>query len=176
MNGPPAARAWGTGHGPQRRGEALARDVGAVPFRMATGFELADLLGPATFPPCARFSMLSLFRKPERPRPFIKLEASGFSVTVRDKVVLYINWADVREVVAFKEDLFAHDEICVGFRTDETDSYPRVEEDFVHYEELLQELPRRFPGLRTDWFSDVAVPAFAPNWTTLWGESLRQRS
>ncbi len=90
--------------------------------------------------------------------------------------MLHIEWSDVREVVAFKEDRFAYDEICVGFRTDDSDSYRNVTEEFVHYRELLEELPRRFPGIRTDWFSDVAFPAFVPNWTTLWGESLGQQS
>jgi len=114
--------------------------------------------------------MFLWFRKPERPKPVIRMEKSGFSVTEDDKVVFHIMWADVREVVAYKEDLFGYDVICVGFRTDDTDSYPRVTEEFVHYEELIQELPREFPGFRTDWFADVAFPAFVPNWTTLWGE------
>ncbi len=120
--------------------------------------------------------MLSWLPKAERPKPVIRLAASGFSVTEGDKLVLRIEWADVREVVAFKEDLFGYDEICVGFRTHDADSYPRVTEEFVHYQELLQELPHKFPGIRTDWFSDVAFPAFVPNWTTLWGEPLRQQS
>lgn len=120
--------------------------------------------------------MLSWLHKPERSKPAIRLEASGFSVTEGGKVVLHIQWASVGEVVAFKEDLFAYDEICVGFRIDASDSYQRVTEEFICYEELLQELPRRFPGIRTDWFSDVAFPAFVPNWTTLWGEPLRPQS
>lgn len=76
------------------------------------------------------------------PKPAIRLKASGFCVAVADKVVLHIEWASVREVVAFKEDLFAYDEICVGFRTDDSDCYSRVTEEFVCYAELIQELPQ----------------------------------
>ena len=114
--------------------------------------------------------ILSWFPKPEGPKPVIHMEESGFSVTEGYKVIFQIKWTDVREVVAYKEDLFAYDVICVGFRLDDTDSYPRVTEEFIHYKELLQELPSEFPGIRTDWFTDVALPAFVPNWTTLWGE------
>ena len=121
-------------------------------------------------------SLSSWLRKPERPKPVIRQDPSGFTATEGDKVIFRIAWDDVLEVVAFKEDLFGYDEICVGFRIDDADSYPRVTEEFVHYKELLEELPRRFPGIRTDWFNDVAFPAFVPNWTTLWGQPLRQRS
>lgn len=121
-------------------------------------------------------TMLSWFGKPEKQEPAIRLEASGFSVTEGDNVVLHIEWASVLEVVAFKEDLFGYDEVCVGFRTGDSASYPRVTEAFVCFQDLLLELPRRFPGIRTNWFSDVAFPAFVPNWTTLWGEPLRQQT
>ena len=120
-------------------------------------------------------TMLSWLSKPERSKPVIHLNASGFTATDGDELILRIEWADVREVVAFKEDLYGYDEICVGFRTGDADNYPRVTEEFVHYKELLQELPRRFRGIRTDWFSDVAFPAFVPNWTTLWGQPLEQQ-
>ena len=121
-------------------------------------------------------TILPWLRKPERQKPAIRLEASSFCVTEGDKVILQVEWARVREVVAFKEDLFGYDEIRLGFRTGGSDTYQRVTEKFVHYQELLQELPRRLPGIRTDWFSDVAFPAFVPNWTTLWGQALRQQS
>lgn len=110
---------------------------------------------------------------PERAQPVIRLESSGFSVTDGDQVILEVVWSEVREVVAFKEDRFTVDDVCVGFRTDEANTYHRVTEEFAHYSDLLAELPRRFPGIRTDWFREVTVPAFAPNWTTLWGQPLR---
>lgn len=119
--------------------------------------------------------MFSRPRQPDKPEPTIRLEDSGFLVADGDEVAFRVMWTDVREVVAYKEDLFGYDDICVGFRLDDTDQYFRVTEEFGHYEELLQELPRRFPGIRTDWFNDVAYPAFVPNWTTLWGEPLRTR-
>ncbi len=98
------------------------------------------------------------------------MDATGFSTaTATGENVFRIEWADVREIVAFKEDIFSYDEICVGFRVADEDTYWRVTEEFTGYTELLQELETRFPRIRTEWFKEVAFPAFVPNWTVLWG-------
>jgi hypothetical protein len=80
--------------------------------------------------------------------------------------------AAVLEVFAYKEDLFSFDVLCFGFRTSGDGSFWTVGEDYDGYQELLVQLPLRFPGIRTDWFSEVAFPAFATNRTTLWGRPL----
>ena len=82
---------------------------------------------------------------------------------------------DRRYVVclAYKLDIGMYDEICIGFRVDSGGTYWWVSEEFVGYREFLEELSRRFPGIRADWFSDVAFPAFVENRTTLWGEQMR---
>jgi hypothetical protein len=112
--------------------------------------------------------MPSWFRQSERPKPAIRLEETGLTVTQGDMVVSHIEYGRVRQVVAFQEDHFSYDMICIGFRVDESDDLRRVTEESLGYTELLRELPRRFPGIRTDWFHDVAFPAFMTNWTTLW--------
>jgi hypothetical protein len=93
-----------------------------------------------------------------------------------DKIKFHVEWADVREIVAYKEDLLTVDRICIGFRTDATDRYKSVTEEDDHYEVLLTELPRQFDGIRTGWFRDVAFPPFFTNRTLLWGEPLEQTS
>jgi hypothetical protein len=80
-----------------------------------------------------------------------------------------LEWTAVLEVFAFKEDVFAHDIICIGFRTDETGSHWKVDEECEGYKDLLDYLPCVFPGIRKDWFSDVAFPAFKPCMASLWG-------
>ena len=80
-------------------------------------------------------------------------------------------WSDVREVYAYKEDLFAFDEIRLGFRIDDDGASWTVSESCSGYPGLLAALPLRFPGIRTDWFSEVAFPAFEAKRTTLWGKA-----
>lgn len=117
----------------------------------------------------ARFSQSQ--DRPGWPGRTIQLEADGFSVVeAGEPEAVRCRWADVREVFAYKLDLFSYDEICLGFRLDAAGRHAWVGESYTGYRELLAELPRRFPGIRTDWFSDVVHPAFAENRMTLWSE------
>lgn len=100
----------------------------------------------------------------------ITLNPSGYSIEKYGEVVAKIFWSDVKEIFAFKRDLFAYDLICLGFRTNDDDTFWEVDEQCIGYRELLKELTAQFPGIRTDWFEQVAHPAFATNRTTLWGK------
>lgn len=76
----------------------------------------------------------------------------------------------VKEVFAFKQDRLTYDDICIGLRFDSIGSYWWVAEDYLGYSEFQRELYRRFPGIREDWLTEVAMPPFAEKRTTLWGE------
>ena len=82
-----------------------------------------------------------------------------------------VHWASVIEVAAFKRDLFSIDEICFGFRCESSDIFWRVGEEDLGFAEFETQIEKRFPGIRTDWFREVAVPAFQENWTSLWWKS-----
>lgn len=98
----------------------------------------------------------------------IVCDESGFAIAERDKTLVRVAWSEIREVFAYKEDLFSYDVICLGFRVSEDGTFWKVSEEVVGYKELIAVLPHRFPGIRTDWFAEVALPAFALNRTTLW--------
>ena len=101
-------------------------------------------------------------------------DESGFTVVEHGKTLARVSWSEVLEVFAYKEDRFTTDDICLGFRVHEDGTFWMVSEDFVGYKELLAELERRFSGIRTDWFAEVAFPAFVPNRTTLWGQTWKE--
>ncbi len=107
----------------------------------------------------------------ECPRCEVKFDGDGFSVLEEEKKSSRVRWSEVLEVFAYKMDLFTVDEICIGFRVDAAGAYCWVSEEFTGYRELLDEIKKRFPGIREDWFSTVAFPAFVENRTTLWGEA-----
>jgi hypothetical protein len=103
------------------------------------------------------------------PERKIKITDSAFTVSEdSDPEELRCPWSEVLEVFAYKVDLFAYDEICIGFRFDAVGNHWWVGESYTGYKDLIEELPRRFPGIRTDWFAEVAHPAFAENRTCLW--------
>jgi hypothetical protein len=104
------------------------------------------------------------------PKREVRFEDVGFSVFEEEEKKWFFRWSDAVEVFAYKVDLFSVDEICIGFRTDSAGTHYWVSEEYIGYREFIEELSRRFPGIRTDWFSDVAFPAFVENRTTLWGE------
>src|SRR5688572_9314442 len=77
-------------------------------------------------------------------------------------------WNEVREIVAWKEDVFAYDLICIGLRISNEPNYLRVHEEADGWEELIEELERRYGVGMGDWWTQVAFPAFKENWTVLW--------
>jgi len=103
----------------------------------------------------------------------ISLTPFGFAIEKAGNFVAKISWFELNEIIAFKKDLFAYDLICLGFRTN-GDSFWEVDEECIGYTELLKELEKQFPGFRTDWFAQVANPAFALNRTTLWERTLSE--
>lgn len=93
----------------------------------------------------------------------LRVEAPGADVTA-------LRWDEVKEIFAFKDDFFACDIISLGFRLDHVGRYLKIDEECEGYKELLVFLPTVFPDVRTDWFADVAFPAFATCLISLWGE------
>lgn len=123
-------------------------------------------------------SFLSKLRSrlsPEAVKRTVRFDDDGFTVVVKKEEKAQVPWSSVREVFAFKHDLFSIDEICLGFRIDASGTYYWAGEGDVGFKELMVEVERRLPGIRTDWFGEVAVPAFSENRTTIWGEPFIQR-
>jgi len=104
------------------------------------------------------------------PKREVRFDDQGFTVLEKEEKKASVRWSEVLEIFAYKLDLGIYDEICVGFRIDSAGTHWWVSEEFNGYREFIEELSRRFPEIRTDWFLDVAFPAFVENRTTLWGE------
>ncbi len=77
-----------------------------------------------------------------------------------------IDWDDLREIQAYKVDLFALDMICVLLKRDARDV--EINEHMLGWEDFTSSMVRRFPGIRPDWFHKVAYPTFEPNPLILW--------
>ncbi len=100
----------------------------------------------------------------------VRLEPDGYTILRDDNIQVHGRWSDVREVFAYKDDLFSYDEICVGLRYSEDGSFWWVGEEHIGSQLFMEELKTHFPGMRQDGFSEVAIPAFAYNRMNLWGE------
>jgi len=106
---------------------------------------------------------------PKEPKLAVVFDAAGFTILQDEKPKVCADWSSVREIFAYKDDLWSYDEICIGFRFNDAGEYYWVGESCVGYREFIENLKEKFPEIRTDWFSKVAFPAFDRNRTTLWG-------
>jgi hypothetical protein len=104
-------------------------------------------------------------------KPLLRFDSHGLRIETNGQLSETLCWASVLEVFAFKEDVFAYDIICIGFRTDDNGTYWKIDEECDGYKDLLGLLPMVFTGMRSDWFSDVAFPAFMACVVSLWGQA-----
>lgn len=80
-----------------------------------------------------------------------------------------MRWADVKEVFAFKRDIFSVDLICIGFRTSDEGHYFEIDEQMPGYDSVVAALPQAFPGFDDNWWCKVAYPPFKTCFCSMWG-------
>lgn len=96
------------------------------------------------------------------------LTGESVCVLVGDVERSSFQWEQLVTIHAWKEDRFAFDQIWLGF-----DSAGRAEQVCVHeemegFDALLKEMDHRCPELAANWWSRVALPAFATNHQVIW--------
>lgn len=110
-----------------------------------------------------------LWQRSRQPRKrVVRLDEAGFTVILGGETKARVRWADVVEIATFKHDLFSIDEICLGFRRADSDTFAWAGEEDLGFAALREEVDRRFTGIQPDWFWEVMVPAFEEKWTTIW--------
>ena len=116
-----------------------------------------------------RLAAKVLKEKEQEPPPSLEVEQDGFSYIRRDGKTT-VHWSDVKEVFAFKRDLFAVDLICIGFRVSDDGEYWEIDEEMCGYKSIVAAMEKVFAGLDPDWWEKVAFPPFETNLVTLWGQ------
>ena len=100
----------------------------------------------------------------------IRIVPDGCVIDYESRDPFTVRWADVRQIFAYKEDVFTVDLICIGFRINDESTWVSADEEMIGYRELILAIEKRFGVRESSWFQKVAVPAFARNFTTIWGE------
>jgi len=105
-----------------------------------------------------------------RDRSFRVLSTSdGFQVQrADDENIRSVRWQDIREIAAYKVDLFGYDMICVTFRISDRDEWIEVSEEQEGFKNLVAKMQEVMPQIDRDWWSKVAFPAFKQNYTVLY--------
>jgi hypothetical protein len=65
-------------------------------------------------------------------------------------------------------DAITGDHLCLAFRQHGETGFHVTDEETPGWNSLLEELGNRFGVHHDAWFSKVAFPPFAENWTALW--------
>lgn len=112
-------------------------------------------------------------------RKYCKSKAQVTSVSLTDKGLRFswddgssdgFHWVSVKQIYAYKEDLFSVDRLCLGFRVDDNGFWWKIHEEMDCWEDVLAVVNKRFGINHDNWFCAVAFPAFATKFTHLWGE------
>ena len=78
-----------------------------------------------------------------------------------------VKWEQVDEIVTWKDDLWAYDDIRLGFHLADTGLWISLSEEQPGFCRVVEEMERRFPAIPGDWFQRVMFPAFVPNYAVL---------
>ncbi len=110
------------------------------------------------------------FRKrPMSEESRIDLTDQGLNIIDASDNRMALKWANVKEIVAYKWDLFAYDEICIAFRlSDDDESWLEISERYHGFDDARCAMEEHFAPLPENWFSAVALPAFEENRTSIW--------
>jgi len=111
---------------------------------------------------------------PKRGRPAHELRLTDDGLRLVDVssglVIWELVWRGVRQICAWKEDLFVVDLICMGFRLGDESTLVWCDEECNGWDALQERLEKEFQVKAEMWWRRVAFPAFVANWTTVWGE------
>jgi hypothetical protein len=108
----------------------------------------------------------------------IILGEEELTVSGRRNSKVVVPWEEIRQIAGYKRDLLTTDLICLAvvFEGATERMVLDLHEEMAGFRALLDELERRFPFPDSKWWSKVAFPAFAKNWTVLWSSEEAQQA
>lgn len=90
------------------------------------------------------------------------IEPDGFAFFAAGVDKIFVPWSAVREVAAFKLDLFTTDEVRLRFDLDISPFSVELSEELEGFENFKSVAEKRFQ-FPEGWWSQVVQPAFATN-------------
>ncbi len=101
--------------------------------------------------------------------PRVDADGTGLVVSEDDSICFQVEWADVREIIAYLDGNGAGGPVCLGFRVSDLPDYFRVDESMPGCETVMIEMERGFPDHRPDWREELTGPSAASAMMTVWG-------
>jgi len=115
----------------------------------------------------------SVRRKPTRTIIRVQPSDRGFVAVRRDGQVEELHWSKVERIITYKVDCFAHDMIWLAFEQRGHDEAIQIPEEAEGFADLMAALGKAFPQIDPEWYFTVMEPAFAEDFTVLYGPAPR---
>jgi hypothetical protein len=100
-------------------------------------------------------------RQPKSEPKRLEVTDTGLALFESDHEVYRFRWADVSKIETYKRDLFSVDMICLDFLVAAHEIVYMAHDEMDGFSELSGRLTHYFPSIPSDWWSEVAFPAFA---------------
>lgn len=81
-------------------------------------------------------------------------------------------WAEVKRIVAYKDDLITVDLVCIEFELNDGLVY-LAHDECIGFEALLGKMSEAIPAIAPEWFTRITTPAFERNYTVLFEKTSR---
>jgi len=98
-----------------------------------------------------------------------KLTDKSFTIKLDDRL-LEIDWDSISQIDVFKVDQITID--CIVMELTYNDRILRITEEEPGWNEFTDGLEKIFPAIPKDWWQNVAHPAFATNFATIYKKAL----
>lgn len=97
----------------------------------------------------------------------VRFDGEEFVVERNRGTAIRVRWLHIREIFGYKREPFSVDQVCLGFRVDDSDYHVWVAEDDHGCSAFFAEVERRF-GFSAEWYRRVVHPPLLENRRTLW--------
>lgn len=105
--------------------------------------------------------------------PRITLDGDELGVSFGGREVWRVHWADVVELVIWRDDTAAGGPLCFGVRTRDMKpgEYLGVNEGAIGFDEALREIDRWFDSAYSRKWHEAVFPPMATQWAVVYGEA-----
>jgi hypothetical protein len=107
-------------------------------------------------------------QQPKSQQKRLEITDDSLALFESGREVYRFRWADVSRVQTYKQDLFSVDMICLDFVVDADQMVYTIHDEMDGFSDLSNRLTQYFPSIASNWWSEVAFPAFATKYRILY--------
>lgn len=98
----------------------------------------------------------------------INITNNGFNLSDKNNIYLSVEWKNIIKIIAYKEDLFTTDLICLGLHLLNDKNTYKLHEEMKQFNLFQEALADNLTLTNPDWYYDVMQPPFKTNSTIIY--------